>query len=126
MPCVGFGTAGLGPRTREAVASALEAGYTLLDSAQAREWYREDLVGAAVRDAGTPRHTLFLTSKVHPRHLGFDATAARVDVSLRELGTHYLDLMLLVRTRRMRWVDGRAVWRHATYPRSVLTPTRCA
>jgi hypothetical protein len=76
---------------------ALDAGYTLLDSAQAREWYREDMVGAAIRDAGVPRHSLFLVSKIHPRHLGFDSTAARMEVSLNELGTHYLDLMLLVR-----------------------------
>jgi diketogulonate reductase-like aldo/keto reductase len=97
MPCVGFGTAGLGSRTQDAVRMALDAGYTLLDSAQAREWYREDMVGAAIRDAGVPRHSLFLTSKIHPRHLGFDSTAARLEVSLNELGTHYLDLMLLVR-----------------------------
>ena len=34
MPLVGFGTAGLGPDTKQAVKWALEAGYRLLDSAQ--------------------------------------------------------------------------------------------
>lgn len=34
MPLVGFGTAGLGPNTKQAVKWALEAGYRLLDSAQ--------------------------------------------------------------------------------------------
>lgn len=39
---VGFGTAGLGADTEEAVLQALEAGYTHIDSAQGRQWYRED------------------------------------------------------------------------------------
>ncbi len=95
MPRVGFGTAGLGDGTATAVRAALAAGYTLLDSAQAREWYREDLVGQALRDAPVPRHALFITSKIHPRHLGFDASAARLASSLAELQTDYLDLLLL-------------------------------
>ena len=44
MPLVGFGTAGLGEATERAVLWALETGYRSIDSAQAREWYREDLV----------------------------------------------------------------------------------
>ena len=95
LPRVGFGTAGLGAGTEQAVRSALAAGYTLLDSAQAREWYREDLVGAALRASAVRRSDLFLTSKVHPRHLGFQRTQRQVDVSLRELDTEYLDLLLL-------------------------------
>ena len=55
MPRVGFGTAGLGEGTAAAVRSALSAGYRLLDSAQAREWYREDLVGEALAASGVPR-----------------------------------------------------------------------
>jgi diketogulonate reductase-like aldo/keto reductase len=95
MPRVGFGTAGLGDGTGDAVRAALAAGYRLLDSAQAREWYREDLVGEALHTASVPRTALFLTTKVHPRHLGSNATAARLAVSLRELRTDYIDLMLL-------------------------------
>ena len=34
MPSVGFGTAGLGGNTVQAVQSALQAGYRLLDTAQ--------------------------------------------------------------------------------------------
>ena len=36
MPVVGFGTAGLGQATKEAVLLALASGYRLLDSAQVR------------------------------------------------------------------------------------------
>lgn len=63
MPLVGFGTAGLGENTAQAVTWALEAGYRLLDSAQAREWYREDLVGEALLKTSVPRPSLFITSK---------------------------------------------------------------
>ena len=72
---MGYGTAGLGQHTAQAVAWAVQAGYRMIDSAQAREWYREDLVGRGIAqamalDAGLRREHLFLTSKLHPRHLG--------------------------------------------------------
>ena len=95
MPRVGFGTAGLGERTGEAVRSALAAGYRLLDSAQAREWYREDLVGEALAATALPREDVFVTTKIHPRHLGYEQTAARVAHSLHELHTDRVDLLLL-------------------------------
>ena len=41
------------------------------------------------------REEFWLTSKVHPRHLGFEATARQVGVSLAELNTEYLDLLIL-------------------------------
>ena len=95
MPRVGFGTAGLGDRTALSVGAALAAGYRLLDSAQAREWYREDLVGAALEATALPRESVFVTTKIHPRHLGYAPTAERVAVSLRELRTRHVDLLLL-------------------------------
>ncbi|CAM9785058.1 unnamed protein product [Pylaiella littoralis] len=51
VPRIGFGTAGLGHATEEAVSLALTAGYRHVDTAQAQEWYREDAVGRAVRRA---------------------------------------------------------------------------
>ncbi|KAL6769178.1 hypothetical protein ACKKBF_B17780 [Auxenochlorella protothecoides x Auxenochlorella symbiontica] len=95
MPTVGFGTAGLGDATAEAVASALANGYRLLDSAQAREWYREDLVGEGLAASGVPRSQVFLTSKLHPRNLGYWNTLSMVRQSLADLRTDYLDLFLL-------------------------------
>lgn len=95
MPRVGFGTAGLGDRTAVSVGAALAAGYRLLDSAQAREWYREDLVGAALEATALPRESVFVTTKIHPRHLGYAQTAERVAVSLRELQVDCVDLLLL-------------------------------
>lgn len=74
MPTIGFGSAALGDSTGEAVAQALRVGYTHIDSAQAREWYREDLVGEALRTSGIPRDKIFITTKIHPRHLGYEVT----------------------------------------------------
>jgi len=95
MPAVGFGTAGLGDTTGSAVTAALQAGYRHIDSAQAREWYREDLTGTSIQSSTIPREELFITTKIHPRHLGYKTTAQAFLTSLAELGTDYLDLVLL-------------------------------
>lgn len=97
MPTLGFGTAGLGTKTKEIVEIALKEGYRRIDSAQAREWYREDLVGAAVRAVSStiPRDQIFITTKVHPRDLGSHATKAAIEKSLKDLKTNYLNLVLL-------------------------------
>ncbi len=50
-------------------------------------------MGRALKSA--KRSTLFLTSKIHPRHLGYAATAARIAYSLHDLQTTFLDLILL-------------------------------
>lgn len=97
MPIVGFGTAGLGEHTQQAVEWALDEGYRHVDSAQARAWYREDLVGKALRErrGRVPREDVFLTSKLHPIHFGFNRTLAQFQQSLHDLNTAYLDLFLL-------------------------------
>ncbi len=38
MPSVGFGTAGLGESTANAVEQALRAGFRHIDTAEARDW----------------------------------------------------------------------------------------
>lgn len=95
MPVVGFGTAGLGDRTAQAVESALRNGYRLIDSAMAPEWYREDLVGEALARSGVPREELFITTKLHPRHHGYRSTQRQVENALKVLRVTYLDLVLL-------------------------------
>jgi diketogulonate reductase-like aldo/keto reductase len=98
MPAVGYGTAGLGEHTTTAVKWALQAGYRMLDSGQAREWYREDLVGEGIAGCGVvglTRGDMFLTSKLHPRHLGKATTLRQFQSSLTDLRTDYLDLFML-------------------------------
>ncbi|GFR43408.1 hypothetical protein Agub_g4489, partial [Astrephomene gubernaculifera] len=105
MPAVGYGCAGLGEATRTTVGWALRAGYRHLDSAQAREWYREDLVGEAMWDfiaaagagggGAVRREDIFVTSKLHPRHLGYETTLRQFNESLKDLRSPYVDLFLL-------------------------------
>ena len=102
MPTVGLGTAGLGDDTARSVFAALQKGYRRVDSAQAREWYREDLVGKALAQAAAskniapiPRDQIFITTKVHPRDFGAEATEAAMARSFNDLGTAYVDMVLL-------------------------------
>lgn len=67
----------------------------MIDSAQATEWYNEKAVGRAIRSSNIRRDELFLVSKLHPRHLGYDVTREQFSTSLQDLGTSYLDLFLL-------------------------------
>ena len=62
---------------------------------QAPEWYREDLVGQAIQDSRVPRNTVFLTTKLHPRHHGFNSTLRQMQTSFTNLDTDWLDLVLL-------------------------------
>eukprot|EP00958_Prasinococcus_capsulatus_P008542 scaffold841_cov397-Prasinococcus_capsulatus_cf.AAC.3 len=82
MPAIGFGTAGLGGATTKAVTWALQGGYKLLDTAQAKEWYREDLVGEALAESGVDRASIFITTKQHPRDHGYKSTLRQVEASL--------------------------------------------
>ncbi len=94
MPSIGFGTAGLGSETKESVLNALEVGYRMLDTAQAPEWYREELVGEALGESNVKRKDVFVTTKIHPRHLGRKGMDL-IETSLRNLQTDYIDLVLL-------------------------------
>ena len=46
---------------------------------QAPEWYREADVGAALRNSSTERSAIFLTSKLHPRHHGYESALQQLD-----------------------------------------------
>ena len=96
MPAIGFGTAGLGLETKESVKKALEVGYRMIDTAQAPEWYREDLVGLALEESKNvvKRKDVFVTTKIHPRHLGRKGMDM-IETSLTNLRTTYVDLVLL-------------------------------
>eukprot|EP00041_Stephanoeca_diplocostata_P031294 m.972733 g.972733 ORF g.972733 m.972733 type:complete len:357 (+) comp23930_c0_seq30:279-1349(+) len=99
LPMVGFGTAA--KMEHGHIFSALHAGYRLIDSAQADEWYTEDAAGSALTEFlatapdGVNRSSVFITTKVHPRNHGTAAAAASVERSLVKLQTDYIDLVLL-------------------------------
>ena len=66
----------------------------MVDTAQAPEWYREELVGEALAESNVKRKDVFVTTKIHPRHLGRKGMDL-IETSLRNLQTDYIDLVLL-------------------------------
>jgi 2,5-diketo-D-gluconate reductase A len=94
LPAIGFGTYPLrGSEGVDAIRSAIEAGYRLLDTAVNYE--NEEEVGEAVRTSGVPRDELVLTSKLPGRHHAYDEAIASTKESLRRLGVDHLDLHLI-------------------------------
>jgi 2,5-diketo-D-gluconate reductase A len=94
IPAIGFGTYPLtGGEGIEAMLSAVEVGYRLLDTAVNYE--NETEVGEVVRQCGLPREQLFVTSKLPGRHHAHDDAVASVHGSLERLGLDYLDLHLI-------------------------------
>ena len=94
IPAVGLGVAEISDDQAErAVATALEAGYRLIDTAAA--YGNEAAVGRAVAASGIPRSELFVTTKVATADQGFTTTQEALHKSLERLGLDYVDLYLV-------------------------------
>jgi 2,5-diketo-D-gluconate reductase A len=94
LPAVGFGTYPLrGEEGIQAIVSALDIGYRLIDTAVNYE--NEAEVGEAIRRSDIPREQLKVTSKLPGRHHGYEDAVASVHTSLERLGLDYLDLHLI-------------------------------
>lgn len=95
MPRLGLGVYQTPPgkSTREAVLTALQAGYRHIDTAAAYRNERD--VGLAIRESGIPRREVFVTTKLWTRDMGFESGLAAFDRSLAELGMDYVDLYLI-------------------------------
>lgn len=94
LPAVGFGTYPLrGDEGIEAITSALQVGYRLLDTAVNYE--NEAEVGEAIRRSGVPRDQIQVASKLPGRDHGYDDAVASVRGLLTRLGLDHLDLELI-------------------------------
>jgi len=94
LPAIGFGTYPLkGEAGTAAIASALDVGYRLLDTAVNYE--NEAEVGEALRRSGLPRDEVQVASKLPGRHHAYDDARASVHGSLERLGLDHLDLHLI-------------------------------
>lgn len=93
MPILGFGVYLIpASQTVEAVKTALNDGYRLIDTA---EYYNnEKEVGQAVRESGIPRNEIFVTTKMPPQ-ASYQAATQRINESLAALDIDYIDLMLI-------------------------------
>ena len=79
-----------------AIRSALELGYTHIDTAEFYSLgYSEELIGRGIRESGGKRESVFITSKVWPNHLQYDKVLRACEKSLRRLGSDYIDLYLI-------------------------------
>jgi diketogulonate reductase-like aldo/keto reductase len=94
LPGIGFGTYPLsGARGIEAVVSALQLGYRLIDTAV--NYGNEAEVGQALRRSGVPRDEVRITSKIPGRHHGYQEAIGSVKGSLSRLGLDHIDLHLI-------------------------------
>jgi diketogulonate reductase-like aldo/keto reductase len=94
IPQVGFGVWRVpNAETKQAVATALAAGYRHIDTAKLYD--NEEGVGAAVRESGLDRDAVFVTSKVWNTDQGYDSTLRAFDATMERLGFDVLDLYLI-------------------------------
>ncbi|WP_042377706.1 aldo/keto reductase [Streptacidiphilus melanogenes] len=94
MPALGFGVFQTPPDvTAQAVRTALETGYRLIDTAAA--YANERGVGEAIRDSGLPRDEVFIETKVWISDYGYDQTLHAFDKSAGKLGVDQIDLLIL-------------------------------
>ena len=94
IPVIGLGVGELSDsETEQAVSTALEAGYRLIDTAAA--YGNEQAVGRAIAAAGVPREELFVTTKLATDDQGFQSSQDALKASLEGLGLDYVDLYLI-------------------------------
>ena len=95
MPLVGFGVFQIEDATQceQCVLDALDAGYRLIDTAQA--YYNEEAVGNALEKTTVPRKEIFLTTKVWVTEFGYEKAKASVLESMQKLKVDYIDLVLI-------------------------------
>ena len=91
---IGLGTWPMDDRQAErAVATALESGYRLVDTAES--YGNERGVGRGLKASGVPRSEVFLTTKFNRRWHGADLVPRAFERSAAALGVDYIDLMLI-------------------------------
>ena len=94
MPQLGFGVWQVEDnQATDAVAKALEVGYTSIDTAMI--YKNEKGVGKALQQSSVPREELFITTKVWNTDQGYENTLRAFDESLERLGLDYVDLYLI-------------------------------
>ncbi|GHB58875.1 oxidoreductase [Streptomyces viridiviolaceus] len=94
LPALGLGTWPLDDNAAEqAVRTALQAGYRLIDTAT--NYRNETGVGRGVAGGGVPREEIVVTTKLPGRHHGYEETLASFEESRGRLGLDYVDLYLI-------------------------------
>ena len=95
IPALGFGTYLIPDdgTTEKSVLMALEAGYRLIDTAQA---YQNEIgVGKAIKASGLKREEIFIESKLWCSNFGYEKAKKGIESSLKKLDVDYIDLYIL-------------------------------
>ncbi|WP_434522354.1 aldo/keto reductase [Halorubrum sp. AS12] len=92
---IGLGTSGLdAPETcTDTVATALEAGYRHVDTAQMYD--NEAAVGAGIAESDVDREDVVVATKIHPENLAPDDVRETARASLGRLGLDRVDLLYI-------------------------------
>lgn len=94
IPAIGFGTFKLwGNSGATAIASAIDNGYRLIDTAYNYE--NEGTVGEAVKRTSVPREELRITSKLPGRYHSYEQATEAIQESLYRADLDYYDLYLI-------------------------------
>ena len=102
MPLLGFGTYRLKKEAvQDPVRFALEAGYRHIDTASV--YRNEQFIAKIINDdnetiennSKVKREDIFITTKLAPKHHGYEKASAAIDESIKNLGTSPIDLFLI-------------------------------
>jgi 2,5-diketo-D-gluconate reductase A len=94
IPQLGFGVWQVpNQEATPAVATAIQSGYRLIDTAQGYD--NEEGVGKALADSGLARDQFFVTSKLRNGAHDYDEAIKAFDLSVQKLGLDYVDLFLI-------------------------------
>ena len=77
----------------KAVESAISNGYRLIDTAEG--YNNQTAVGEAIKNSDVNRDDIFLTTKLWVSNFTYEKATKAIDQDLQELGTDYIDIMLL-------------------------------
>src|SRR5262245_24518487 len=89
MPLLGLGTWQLNSHTVDAICSAFDAGFRMLDTAA--DYHTQRGIGEAIRACGIDRDELYVVTKVEPDDDAYAATLR----NLAQLRLNYGDLVLI-------------------------------
>jgi 2,5-diketo-D-gluconate reductase A len=91
MPLLGLGTWHLNSHTVDAIGSALELGFRMLDTSA--DYHTQRGIGDALKACGIERDSLYIITKVDPQEDAYASTRK----SLAQLKLNYVDLVLIHR-----------------------------
>lgn len=95
MPQLGLGVFRIPDheKARQTVEMALANGHRMIDTAEAYD--NQIAVGEAIAESAVNRDDIFLTTKIWVSNMSYEKATKAIDHDLKELGTDYIDLVLL-------------------------------